>query len=151
MGGFRNCGEVEEGWERVRGVGFGVGGFLGEEEEVGPGQVRAGLTDPTGKNLLIELTASGALTLTENKVKMSSDNANHAWNVTNIGRYLHLSPFTIYKYETFGDVSMLPYGHGTGMMGMPGDFCPESRFVKAAYFRLWSLPLPDVHAATNLL
>ena len=55
---------------------------------------------------------------------LASDVDSHSWSVTNIGHYLHLSPYTIYKFDKIGDQQFLPYGHGTGMKGMPGDLKP---------------------------
>ena len=37
----------------------------------------------------------------------------------------------------FGDANVTALGQGGGPMGLPGDFTPPSRFVRAAFMRHW--------------
>jgi choloylglycine hydrolase len=39
-----------------------------------------------------------------------------------------------------GGVKLMPFGQGSGMLGLPGDFTPPSRFVRAAAFSHAVLP-----------
>jgi penicillin V acylase-like amidase (Ntn superfamily) len=39
-----------------------------------------------------------------------------------------------------GTVTLKPFGMGSGMLGMPGDFTPPSRFVRAVAFSQSALP-----------
>jgi len=39
-----------------------------------------------------------------------------------------------------GTVTLTPFGQGSGMLGMPGDFTPPSRFVRAVAFSHSVLP-----------
>jgi choloylglycine hydrolase len=39
-----------------------------------------------------------------------------------------------------GSVVLEPFGEGTGMLGLPGDFTPPSRFVRAVAFSQSVLP-----------
>src|SRR5947199_258080 len=39
-----------------------------------------------------------------------------------------------------GSVTLLPFGQGSGMLGLPGDFTPPSRFVRAVAFSQSVLP-----------
>jgi choloylglycine hydrolase len=44
-------------------------------------------------------------------------------------------------------VVLKPFGQGTGMLGMPGDFTPPSRFVRAVAFSQSVLPSKTGHDA----
>jgi len=48
---------------------------------------------------------------------------------------------------TLGTVKLLPTGQGTGMLGLPGDFTPPSRFVRAVAFSQSVLPSKTGDAA----
>ncbi len=55
------------------------------------------------------------------------------WHTTNLKNYVNLTQENIEEADFNGEkVSKL--GEGTGMIGLPGDFTPPSRFVRAAYF-----------------
>lgn len=87
----------------------------------------------------------------ENKVGVYTNAPDFEWQVTNLGNYVHMSPYTDYKLHTLGGLTNVKaFGHGTGMLGMPGDSRPSSRFVKAAYFREWSVPPKTAAEAVNL-
>ncbi len=55
------------------------------------------------------------------------------WHVTNLKNYIHLQPENIEKAD-FNGVPVSKLGEGSGMVGLPGDFTPPARFVRAAYF-----------------
>jgi choloylglycine hydrolase len=40
-----------------------------------------------------------------------------------------------------GDLQLTSFGYGTAAWGLPGDFSPPSRFVRAAFFRSTAPPL----------
>jgi choloylglycine hydrolase len=42
--------------------------------------------------------------------------------------------------EKLGDTSVSAFGSGTGMLGLPGDFTPPSRFVRAVMFSQAATP-----------
>ena len=46
-----------------------------------------------------------------------------------------------------GPVTLEPFGQGSGMLGLPGDFTPPSRFVRAVAFSLSVLPSKTGHDA----
>ena len=62
------------------------------------------------------------------------------WHLTNLRNYAHLSatnasPFTVEGLKESG------FGEGTGMLGLPGDYTPPSRFVRVAALVASSLPV----------
>lgn len=51
----------------------------------------------------------------------------------NVRSYLHCTPEYPAQPIVWGEDHMEPYGSGSGMRGIPGDFYSPSRFVRAAY------------------
>ena len=51
-----------------------------------------------------------------------------------MNNYINLQAGSIDAHE-FGDIKLSPIGHGSGMLGLPGDVTPPSRFVRAAFYQ----------------
>ncbi len=51
----------------------------------------------------------------------------------NVRSYLHCTPDYPSQPIVWGEDQLEPYGSGSGMRGIPGDFYSPSRFVRAAY------------------
>ncbi|MBF0320823.1 MAG: choloylglycine hydrolase family protein [Nitrospirae bacterium] len=88
------------------------------------------LHDKTGKSIIIEYTKK-QLHIYDNDVKVMTNSPDYAWMSNNLNNYVNLSPDNVVR--AFGDARLKPFGQGTGMIGIPGDYTPPSRFVKAAY------------------
>ena len=56
------------------------------------------------------------------------------WHVTNLRNYVGISAVT--PTTTVHDTVLYPLGQGGGLLGMPGDYTPPSRFVRAAALML---------------
>jgi choloylglycine hydrolase len=59
--------------------------------------------------------------------------------MTNLRNYVNFSMTNVPPIK-LGPVVLKPFGQGTGMLGMPGDFTPPSRFVRAVAFSQSVLP-----------
>ncbi len=55
------------------------------------------------------------------------------WHVTNLRNYVNLSVLDVPAVDLAG-IRLGGFGLGTGMLGLPGDFTPPSRFVRAVAF-----------------
>ena len=55
------------------------------------------------------------------------------WHETNLRNYVNLSPVAL-PGKKIGELDFKPLGGGSGMIGLPGDFTPPSRFVRATAF-----------------
>ncbi|MBV9906631.1 MAG: linear amide C-N hydrolase, partial [Hyphomicrobiales bacterium] len=55
------------------------------------------------------------------------------WHMTNLRNYVNFS-LENHPPIQLGPVKLEPFGQGSGMLGMPGDFTPPSRFVRAVAF-----------------
>ena len=61
------------------------------------------------------------------------------WHMTNLRNYISLNPRNAPPLRINGE-SFSQLGQGSGMMGLPGDFTPPSRFVRAAIFSKTAIP-----------
>ncbi|MGK2696272.1 linear amide C-N hydrolase [Serratia surfactantfaciens] len=91
------------------------------------------ITDASGKSIVIE-PIGGKLKITENPIGICTNAPEHHWHLLNLGNYVNIS--TEGKSEfNFADTYITKInGAGSGLRGIPGDWTPASRFVRAAYF-----------------
>lgn len=69
----------------------------------------------------------------ENKLGVITNAPTFDWHLTNLNNYVNLSPHNK-DDNRYGALKMNAMGQGSGMLGLPGDFTPPSRFVRAAFF-----------------
>jgi choloylglycine hydrolase len=94
--------------------------------------------DKAGRGLVIE-PIDGKLVTYDNKLGTFTNSPTFEWHMTNLRNYINLTPFNA-KPVTINGVTFAPFGQGSGMVGMPGDFTPPSRFVRAAIFSTTAIP-----------
>jgi choloylglycine hydrolase len=94
--------------------------------------------DATGKSIVIEYT-EGKLNIYDNPLGIMSNSPTFDWHMTNLRNYVNFSLSDVPPVQ-LGSVKLLPFGQGSGMLGLPGDFTPPSRFVRAAAFSQSVLP-----------
>lgn len=84
------------------------------------------------RSIVVEYMADG-MHVYHDEVDCLTNQPTFAWQQENLRNYISLTP----DYPapvTWDKISLAPYGNGSGMRGMPGDFYSTSRFVRAAYF-----------------
>lgn len=113
-----------------------VGTHIDEISGVAP--FHYAVSDASGASIVIEYTASG-LSIHENTVHAITNNPAFDWHLTNLRGYVGLSPMNRETIQV-GSAELRPFGQGTGMVGLPGDFSSPSRFVRAVAFANSSLP-----------
>jgi choloylglycine hydrolase len=90
------------------------------------------VVDSTGKSIVIE-PINGKLVVHDNPVHVMTNSPTFDWHLTNLRQYIKLSNHEI-KPRKLGELSFGKIGSGSGMVGLPGDITPPSRFVRAAYY-----------------
>ena len=119
----------------------------------GPIPIHHIVTDPTGASIVVEYT-KGALTIFDNKVGAMTNSPSYDWHLLNL-RELFKSETQSEPARTINGVSLAPFGAGSGMLGLPGDFTPPSRFIRAVAFVNTMAPAKDageaVSAASTML
>ena len=61
--------------------------------------------------------------------------------MTNLRNYISLRPLNVPSVKV-GPSELKPLGQGNGLFGIPGDFTPPSRFVRAAVYGATAVPSP---------
>ncbi len=94
--------------------------------------------DKTGASLVIE-PVGGKLVLHDNPLGVMTNSPSFDWHMTNLRNYIALNPRDVPPIKIDGD-TFKALGQGTGMLGLPGDFTPPSRFIRAAVFSATAIP-----------
>ena len=89
------------------------------------------LADGT-RAMVIEPMADG-LRLFDDPVGVLTNNPTFDFHLTNLRQYLGLS--AAQPDNRFGGPELRPFGQGMGALGLPGDWSPASRYVRAAFLR----------------
>lgn len=83
------------------------------------------------QSIVIESTERG-LEVHDDDVDVITNEPDFQWHRTNLRNYI-LTTCEHPEPAHWGAADINPVGHGQGMLGIPGDYSPASRFVKAAY------------------
>lgn len=94
--------------------------------------------DAAGNCLVIEYV-NGQLNLFDNPIGVITNSPTFDWHLTNLRNYVNLSSANASPHELDG-VKLEQFGQGSGMLGLPGDFTPPSRFVRAVAFSHAAIP-----------
>ncbi len=89
--------------------------------------------DPSGRQVVMEIVG-GKVHFYENKIGVLTNAPGFEWQMANLENYVNLRA-GIAPNLTLGEVTIEPNGGSSAMLGLPGDFTPPSRFVRAAFFR----------------
>lgn len=105
------------------------------------------ISDPTGKSIIIELVEGGKMKIYEAFLGVVTNSPTYDWHLTNLRNYLHLSR-SPRESLTIDSLSLSPLGAGSSLLGLPGDFTPPSRFIRAAALTASARPLSNSMDAT---
>jgi choloylglycine hydrolase len=125
-----------------------------EKEFGGPIPLHHIVADATGASIVIEYT-KGTLHIYDNKVGAMTNSPSYDWHELNLRNYPHLQALGAAPTRNINGVSLAPFGAGSGMLGLPGDFTPPSRFIRAVAFVQTMAPAKNaaegVSAAATML
>ena len=97
--------------------------------------------DRSGCQIVLEII-DGKCVFYENTVGVLTNSPSFDWQLTNLNNYVNLLPGRT-EPHSLGNMSLSSFGGGSGMLGLPGDFTPPSRFVRAAFFQNTAPEKPD--------
>jgi len=103
--------------------------------------------DASGKGIVVEYIG-GKLNVYD-QVGVMTNSPGYSWHLTNLSNYLHLTPRNPPSVITEG-LQFSANGQGFGMIGLPGDVSPPSRFVKTATLLHVAIPADNITSALNL-
>ncbi|NDV18557.1 linear amide C-N hydrolase [Pseudodesulfovibrio sp. JC047] len=123
LGRFASVDEVKEGMKDVEVVGVvekAINLII---------QAHWMVVDTTGKAIVIEYE-KGKLMIFDAPLGVITNAPTYDWHVTNLNNFLNLSMYSVEPKKMDG-LSFSPVGAGSGMIGLPGDNTPPSRFIRA--------------------
>ena len=91
------------------------------------------IADASGRQVVLEIVG-GKPHFYENKLGVLTNSPGFEWQMTNLNNYVNLFPGPAESYTLKNQVDLHPFGAGAGMLGLPGDVTPPSRFVRAAFY-----------------
>jgi len=94
--------------------------------------------DKSGKSIVIE-PIKGKLVVYDNPIGVMTNSPSFDWHMTNLRNYTNLKTENA-NSMTIEGITFKQLGQGSGMNGIPGDFTPPSRFVRATAFSVTALP-----------
>jgi choloylglycine hydrolase len=90
------------------------------------------VNDASGRCVVLEYVG-GELKIHENPLGVITNSPSFDWHVTNLRNYVNLTVNNVPPVDLAG-INFQGLGQGSGMLGLPGDFTPPSRFIRAVAF-----------------
>ncbi len=84
-------------------------------------------------SIVLESTTSGVKVF-DNPTGVLTNSPTFDYHLLNLGNYINLNPNYV-KNTFIKDLDIKTIGQGMGAVGLPGDFSPPSRFVKACFVK----------------
>jgi len=104
------------------------------------------IADPTGASIVVEIVANGEVRVHETFLGVVINSPTYDWHLTNLRNYVGLSQGSREPLTIDGQ-RFAPLGAGSGLLGLPGDYTPPSRFVRAAVLTATARPLANAEEA----
>ena len=118
------------------------------------GSVHWRIAQPDGRMVVLEVVA-GVPHFYENTLGVLTNAPGFPWHMTNLNNYINLVPGSAPDNTIKAGITLQPLGHGSGMLGLPGDFTAPSRFVRATFFQttspVWATGFETVVQAFHIL
>lgn len=97
-----------------------------------PAPIHLLVTESSGRQVVVEWR-NGRPVISEAPLGVITNAPWYGWHMINLRNYVKLTPTPAPGFDMNG-VEFTPLGGGSGMLGLPGDFTPPSRFVRAVEF-----------------
>ncbi len=98
------------------------------------GTVHWRIAEPNGKVVVLEFVG-GKANFYDNPLGVITNAPGFEWQMMNLNNYVNLKPGSAPNQEIAKGVELRQFGGGSGMLGLPGDYTPASRFVRAAFMQ----------------
>ena len=91
------------------------------------------LTDRSGDSIIVEFV-KGQMMIHDNIAGVLTNSPTYDWHLNNVRNYLSLTS-TATASVVVGKTNVTELGQGGGLLGLPADYTPPSRFVRATYLK----------------
>lgn len=103
-----------------------------------PAPVHFIVFDRSGKSIVIE-PLEKTLKVSDNPLGVMTNSPTFEWHTTNLRNYMNLNARNAPVADLDGE-KLAQLGQGSGMLGLPGDVTPPSRFVRAVAYSQSAIP-----------
>lgn len=103
--------------------------------------------DALGGDLVIEFL-NGTPVIHDNPIGVLTNSPTFEWHTTNLRNYLALTTVNAKPVNLMG-IQVDPTGNGSGLLGLPGDVTPPSRYIRATMLAAVSAGASTPRAAVN--
>lgn len=124
LGNFSSVSELKQAINQVKMFGFVVPA-LG----ISP-PAHSIVYDATGESVVMEFE-NGNVMLYDNPLGVLTNAPNFPWHLAHLRQFIGMTNENPKPLE-MGQIKLIPTGHGAGLVGLPGDLTPPSRFVRLA-------------------
>ena len=104
-------------------------------------------TEPSGRQIVLEIVDE-VMHFYDNPLGVLTNSPGIEWHWANLNNYINLTPGNAPEHQ-LGPIELKSLGHGSGMLGLPGDFTPPSRFIRAAFFQTMAFQQPDAYGSVT--
>lgn len=139
-----NCKNVEEAKDAIGKV--LVWPFSAEQIKTVP-PLHFPVIDTEGNCAVFEYI-DGKLNIHDNPLGVLTNSPDFGWHMINLRNYVNLSANNVPDLKLDGD-ELAPIGQGSGMLGLPGDATPPSRFIRAVALTQSAVKSENVQEATK--
>lgn len=94
------------------------------------------LTDRSGDSIVVEFV-KGQMVIHENVAGVLTNSPTYDWHLNNVRNYLSLTATATPSVVVNGS-NVTELGQGGGLVGLPADYTPPSRFVRATYLKYFA-------------
>ena len=91
------------------------------------------VTEESGRQIVIEIMEKHVV-FHENELGVLTNSPSFDWHLANLNNYVNLFAGSA-ENKKMNDITLHPFGAGSGLLGLPGDMTPPSRFIRAAFFQ----------------
>ncbi len=91
------------------------------------------VSDKYGNCIVIEKTKD-EFKIFDNEIGVLTNSPTFDYHITNLRQYIGLQNINPSEVK-WSDLELKPLGQGVGMVGVPGDFSPPSRFVRTSFLK----------------
>jgi choloylglycine hydrolase len=106
-------------------------------------------TDRSGESIIIEFV-KGEMVIHDNVANVLTNAPTYDWHLLNVRNHLSLSAESTASVDIDG-AKVTEIGQGGGLLGLPADYTPPARFVRATYLRNFATQPAGCSEATQLM
>jgi len=101
------------------------------------------------KNAAVIEYVNGERHVYDNPIGVLTNSPPFDWQLTNLRNYINLTNLNVDSLK-LGSYTLRPIGQGTGLLGIPGDYTPPHRFVRATALAYAAVPPATAAEGANL-